>query len=304
MGGYTRGTGPDTAADGTPAGRPGFIGREFLEIGTLLFAAGAAHLLILALGHSDIGAPVLVGVGAALIIVSSCHRWRRHRTGATATPDVGDAADPARRIDARDAAGPDVPGDPSARSAARHGRERLWRMRVGVSDVPGGLAALTAQLARLGVDIRLLHVHPGGAEAIDEFYASVPSDVEPDRLRAALVRAGGRDAVIEPADAHELSDTASRALSLAAGLVAGTATLPRSLAALSGAGGVEHQAVAPPGLTADGLSGERMALASPEGGVLVLSRPGMPFTAVEFARCRALVDVAGSLHSLPRPDRY
>ncbi|MFC3996868.1 amino acid-binding protein [Nocardiopsis sediminis] len=301
MGGYTHGTGPDTAADGTGVGRPGFLGREFLEIGTLLFAAGAAHLLVLALGHSDFGAPTLVGVGAALIIVSSFHRWRRHRTHTHAA----DPAESAGRADALRGAGRDAPADPFPRSAARHGPERLWRMRVGVSDVPGGLAALTAQLARLGVDIRLLHVHPGGGdEAIDEFYASVPSDVEAERLRAALVRAGGRDAVIEPADAHELSDTASRALSLAAGLIAGTATLPRSLLSLSGARDVEHHAAAPPGMTADELSGERMAVTSPEGGVLVLSRPGMPFTAVEFARCRALADVAGSLHSRLHPDRH
>lgn len=254
-------------------GRPGFLGREFLELGTLLFAAGAAHLLVLSLGHSDNGGRLLIMLGAVLLLVSALHRWRRHRARLAA----------ARR--------------PRRGSVSGRGGDRLWRIRAAVADVPGGLAALTAQIARLGVDIRLMQVHPGDTEAIDEFYVSAPLRVGADRIRAAVTRAGGREPVVEPADVHELSDTTSRALSLAAGIVNGTETLERALAALSGAHEVDRLGEPAEGPYEDDLAGTAMTLSAPQGGVLVVRRAGAPFTPVEFARCRALVQVTASLES-------
>ncbi|RCV48968.1 amino acid-binding protein [Marinitenerispora sediminis] len=248
-----------------------------MEIGALLLTAGAAHLLVLTLGHHGHGPPLLVTAGAGFILVGFLHRWRTHRRALTPRP-----AAPAPLP---------WPRDPMA----EEGAETLWRIRVGVADVPGGLATLTTQLARLGVNIRLMQVLPGYVDAVDEFLASVPRHVARERLADAVVRAGGRDPVIEPADAHELIDTTSRTLALVAELVTEPGTLSAALLSLTGADTVARLSRPPEGLAADEVSGPVMCLAAPGGGVLVLRRAGVPFGPVEFARCRALVDVAALL---------
>ncbi|MBB5996341.1 hypothetical protein [Streptomonospora salina] len=261
-----------------PAPR-GFFGQELVDVGGLLLAAGAAHLLVLSLGHSDLGGRLLAAAGAVLLAASTLHRWRAHRTGA--------------RTYGRGPAAPHGRASPAPEPAAG-GRERLWRVRVAVDDVPGGLAALTAQMARHGVDIRLLQVHPAGEEAVDELYVSAPAGIGADALGEAAARAGGRRPAVEPADVHDLTDTATRALSLLAGLAAGRTRLEEALGAVSGAGTVEHRPAPPPGLEAEDVRGTRISLPDPGGGVLVLNR-AVAFTPVEFARCRALVQAAGCL---------
>ena len=264
--------GADTVSPETTIGtaeRHGFLGREALEIGALLLAGGAAHLLVIALGHSEGGGALLIGLGAAMVLISSAHRWRRHHGGTRPSARV-------RR--ARDAGG-----------------ERLWRLRVAVEDLPGGLAALTARLAELGVDIRLVQVHPGAGRAVDDFYLTAPAWVGPDRLRGAVLRAGGRDPVVEPAEVRELSDTTSRALSLAATAAAGGVEPADALAALVGADGAVHRPAPLEGEPAEGLAGTAMTLAAPEGGTLTLYREQVPFTPVEFARCRAFVQAIAVL---------
>lgn len=272
MGGNEYRTGGDRT-DYPPG--PGFFGREFVELGTLLFAAGAAHLLVLSVGHSDYGARSLMALGALLLFVSAVHRWFRYRA---ATPR------PPHRTGAEREEG---------------GAERLWRLRVGMADLPGGLAALTAAIARLGVDIRFVQIHPGDSEVIDEFYVTAPAGVSADRLRAAVRSAGGRDPAVEPADVHELSDTTSRTLSLVSGMAAGTVPLERALTALSRAREVRREAAPQDGSEIEGLSGTTMTVPAPEGGIFVLRRDGFPFTAVEFARCRALAQVAAAIAVRP-----
>ncbi|MDT0303815.1 ACT domain-containing protein [Streptomonospora wellingtoniae] len=263
----------------------GFLGQELVDVGGLLLAAGAAHLLVLSLGHSDYGGRMLAAAGAALLAVSTLHRWRRHRAGGRA-PGGRPAAPQGGAAGHGGAALPE---------AARAERERLWRVRVAVDDVPGGLAALTAQMARHGVDIRLLQVHPAAGEAVDDLYVTAPAGAGAEVLREAAVRAGGRRPVVEPADVRDLADTAARALSLLAGLVGGQASLPEVLASVSGARDVARRPAPPPGLEAEDLRRTEMTLPDPEGGVLLLRRE-IPFTPVEFARCRALVRAAACLH--------
>ncbi|MUL40706.1 hypothetical protein FZ103_05840 [Streptomonospora sp. PA3] len=255
-----------------------------VEVGGLLLAAGAAHLLVLSLGHSDHGGVLLVATGAALLGISMLHRWRAHRA---ARPVGAGAAGTLRR---------------APHAAGAEASDRLWRVRVAVDDVPGGLAALTAQMAQRGVDIRLLQIHPAGDEAVDDLYVAAPAGVGADVLRDAAARAGGRRPVVEPADVRDLTDTAARTLSLVAGLVGGDADLAAVLAAVAGTGDVEHRSAPPRDLEEEDLRRTVMCLPAPEGGVLVLRRR-VAFTPVEFARCRAVVHTAAGLQARLRRER-
>ncbi|KOX08804.1 ACT domain-containing protein [Nocardiopsis sp. NRRL B-16309] len=300
--------------------RPGFLGREALDLGILLLAAGAAHVVVLSLGHSDGGVGVLIAVGVLLLAVSGMHRWHRQRAAHAARRRL-------RRGGPTGPTGSTAPVDPLPAPLHDHADDRLWSVRVTVADVPGGLAALTSRFAALGVDIRLMQVHPGGPEAIDEFFVNAPARVDEGDLYSAVQGAGVRDVIVRPADVHELSDTTSRTLALVSALITGATTLERSLMALSAAQDVQLLARAPEGMGREDLSGTTMTLPAPGGGVLVVRREGgaapsaggggrrggpprhgdpaggggrrvgVPFTALEFARCRALVHVALSLRA-------
>ncbi|WP_159942601.1 MULTISPECIES: ACT domain-containing protein [unclassified Nocardiopsis] len=276
---------------GTHDHRHGFFGREVLELGTLLLAAGAAHLVVLSLGHSDAGVSLLIAVGLFLLAVSAAHRWHRHRTAVRRRRDSASHT-------ARDGA-PTAPA--AAPVVAASPDDLLWSVRVTVSDVPGGLAALTTRFAALGVDIRLMQVHPTGTDAIDEFFVSAPAHLGAGALHTAVREAGGRDAAVRRADVHELSDTTSRTLTLVSALVGGSATLERSLLLLAAAQDVRRTPGPPEGMAREELSGTAMTLPAPDGAVLTVRRHDVPFTPVEFARCRALVHVAASLRAGPRP---
>ncbi|RKS06753.1 ACT domain-containing protein [Nocardiopsis sp. Huas11] len=283
--------------------RHGFLGREAMDLGILLLAAGAAHVVVLSLGHSDGGVRVLITVGVLLLAVSGLHRWHRQRTAHARRRRLrrGGAAAADGRTGAGSPAGTDRSTGPvGLLPAPGHADDRLWSVRVTLADVPGGLAALTSRFAALGVDIRLMQVHPGGPEAIDEFFVNAPARVGEGHLYDAVQGAGVRDAIVRPADVHELSDTTSRTLALVSSLITGATTLERSLTALSAAREVVRLARPPEGMGREDLSGTTMTLPAPDGGVLVVRREGevaVPFTALEFARCRALVHVAASLHA-------
>ncbi|MCP3015168.1 ACT domain-containing protein [Nocardiopsis dassonvillei] len=299
---------------GTDDHRHGFFGREALDLGTLLLAAGAAHLVVLSLGHSDAGVRVLITVGLLLLAVSAVHRWRRHKAASAPRPPRGSGA-----VNASGSAGPPAGTGPYANGGLTGGDgasrgtgtsentapsgntapsdDLLWSVRATVADVPGGLAALTARFAALGIDIRLMQVHPAGADAVDEFFVSAPAHVGEGDLYTAVREAGGREAAVRRADVHELSDTTSRTLALVSALVTGATTLERSLLSLASARAVEHTAEPPAGAAREDLSGTVMTLPAPDGGVLTVRREVIPFTAVEFARCRALAHVASSLHA-------
>ncbi|MBB4930514.1 hypothetical protein F4561_001334 [Lipingzhangella halophila] len=246
---------------GTALPSQGGLRREVLELAAVFCAGGAAHLVVLTLGHREYGGLVLVAVGTALIAGLLGHRWWRDRRRPAVNHDP-------------------EPGD------------TLWRVRVGVADAPGGLAALTARLARIGVDIRVVHVHPGAGEAVDEFVVTGPPGITPNDLRTEISRAGGRDAVVAPADVHHLSDTTTRALTLAEALLTARIPLEDALTSMSGAHRTTWHPEPATGLGGDELAGASMFLAVHGEGVLVVERDGLPFTPAEFSRCCALVRLA------------
>lgn len=175
----------------------------------------------------------------------------------------------------------------------------LWRMRTTVRDEPGALAALCTALAGESVDILSLQTHPLGTATVDEFLLRAPADLAGTGLTAAVSGAGGTDTWIERADAHDLVDAPTRMLGLATRTALDAAELPlalrqllgrctiRSLPAAPGAG-----RRAPEGVPAEGtLEDTVMRLRAPEGGVITVERPYLPFTPTEFARARALVEL-------------
>ncbi|GAB2450517.1 GNAT family N-acetyltransferase [Streptomyces incanus] len=179
----------------------------------------------------------------------------------------------------------------------------LWRMRTTVRDEPGALAALCTALAGESVDILSLQTHPLGTATVDEFLLRAPADLPGTGLTAAVSGAGGTDTWIERADAHDLVDAPTRMLGLATRTALDAAELPLTLRQLLGrctirslpaAPGAGRQAVE--GVPAEGtLEDTVMRLRAPEGGVITVERPYLPFTPTEFARARALVELDARL---------
>ncbi|MFI9267453.1 GNAT family N-acetyltransferase [Streptomyces werraensis] len=174
----------------------------------------------------------------------------------------------------------------------------LWRMRTTVRDEPGALAALCTALAERRVDILSLQTHPLGAHTVDEFLLRVPAGTD---LAAAVAAGGGTDTWAERADAHDLVDGPTRMLGLAARTATDAAELPLVLRQLLGRCTIRSQpatafgggaaAVPPEGV----LENTVIRLRDPEGGVLTVERPYLPFTPTEFARARALVELDARL---------
>ncbi|MFE0791748.1 GNAT family N-acetyltransferase [Streptomyces mutabilis] len=250
--------------------------------------------------------PVMVLASvAALITTAGFHAWwsRRHghappvddtgaRPPASAAPGNGAGiveASAATGTDAGSGAGSDV-----AESA-------LWRMRTTVRDTPGSLAVLCAALAERQVDILSLQTHPLAEGTVDEFLLRAPGGLTASELAGVVSAAGGADTWTERADAHDLVDAPTRVLGLAARTAQDAAELPlalrqllgrctiRSLPATVGAGTAGD--VPPEGSLEDTV----LRLRAPEGGLISVERPYLPFTPAEFARARALVELDARL---------
>src|SRR5213079_3221463 len=110
----------------------------------------------------------------------------------------------------------------------------LWRLRTTVRDAPGSLAALCGALASAQVDILTLQTHPLSDGAVDEFLVRAPASLTPQQLMRVVGSAGGRNTWLERADAHDLVDTPTRVLGLAARTVLDSAELPLMLRQLLG----------------------------------------------------------------------
>ncbi|MGW0495799.1 GNAT family N-acetyltransferase [Streptomyces sp. NPDC003007] len=182
------------------------------------------------------------------------------------------------------------------------GANTLWRMRTTVQDEPGSLATLCAALAGQRVDILSLQTHPLAEGTVDEFLLRGPAGLPAAGITAAVESAGGADTWIERADAHDLVDAPTRILGLAARTALDAAELPLALRQLLGRCTIRSQpARAGAGRAADGLPVEGalddtvMRLRAPEGGVITVERPYLPFTPTEFARARALVELDARL---------
>ncbi|CAL9628454.1 GNAT family N-acetyltransferase [Streptomyces sp. Tu 3180] len=215
---------------------------------------------------------------AARCAVALRTRWARRHGHAPPASDTGGARPP----------------------SAAAGDRVLWRMRTTVKDEPGSLAALCTALAERRVDILSLQAHPLGEDTVDEFLLRAPAGTD---LTAAVSRAGGSDTWIERADAHDLVDAPTRVLGLAARTAQDTAELPLALRQLLGRCTIRSLPAAPagghgraPAVPVEGtLENTVMRLRAPEGGVITVERPYLPFTPTEFARARALVDLDARL---------
>ncbi|MFF6915048.1 GNAT family N-acetyltransferase [Streptomyces sp. NPDC012466] len=182
------------------------------------------------------------------------------------------------------------------------GANTLWRMRTTVQDEPGSLATLCAALAGQRVDILSLQTHPLAEGTVDEFLLRGPAGLPAAGITAAVESAGGADTWIERADAHDLVDAPTRILGLAARTALDAAELPLALRQLLGRCTIRSQPAPagagrePGGLPVEGaLDDTVMRLRAPEGGVIIVERPYLPFTPTEFARARALVELDARL---------
>lgn len=189
-------------------------------------------------------------------------------------------------------------------------------MRTTVRDEPGSLAALCTALAGQRVDILSLQTHPLAEGTVDEFLLRAPAEVAASDVTGAVAQAGGTRTWIERADAHDLVDAPTRILGLATRTALDSAELPLALRQLLGRCSIRSLPAGAVGV--DGADAEvpaegalanvegapentMMRLRAPEGGVITVERPYLPFTPTEFARARALVELDAQLGPrLPR----
>ncbi|MEK0101145.1 GNAT family N-acetyltransferase, partial [Streptomyces sp. A475] len=141
-----------------------------------------------------------------------------------------------------------------------------------------------------------------GEGTVDEFLLRAPQELPAAELTRVVSRAGGSGPWIERADAHALVDAPTRILGLATRTALDAAELPLALRQLLGrctirslpatqTSGRRTQSAPVEGA----LEGTVMRLRAPEGGVITVERPYLPFTPTEFARARALVELAARL---------
>jgi GNAT superfamily N-acetyltransferase len=215
------------------------------------------------------------------VVASLWTRWSR-RHGHAPPPDEDGARPPS-------AAGAEAA--PGVEDSA------LWRMRTTVRDEPGSLAALCTALAGLRVDILSLQTHPLADGTVDEFLLRAPGALAVADLSGAVTAAGGSATWCERADAHDLVDAPTRVLGLATRTAVDAAELPLALRQLLGRCTIRSlPAPAATEVPAEGVLEETgMRLRTPEGGVIGIERPYLPFTPTEFARARALVELDARL---------
>ncbi|WP_374200617.1 GNAT family N-acetyltransferase [Streptomyces sp. ATCC 21386] len=183
------------------------------------------------------------------------------------------------------------------------GATLMWRMRTTVKDEPGSLAALCTALAELRVDILSLQTHPLAEGTVDEFLLRAPEELSATEIGRAVSESGGTGTWMERGDAHDLVDAPTRILGLATRTALDAAELPlalrqllgrctiRSLPATAPGSGRAQEGVPVEGVLEDTV----MRLRAPEGGVITVERPYLPFTPTEFARARALVELDARL---------
>ncbi|MET9446831.1 GNAT family N-acetyltransferase [Streptomyces cinerochromogenes] len=272
--------------------------RDVVELAALFTAVAVADAVANLIGHGPDGPALLVISAVVLAATAGFHVWWSRRHGHA--PPVSDTG--ARPTAETRPAGPS--GQPAAgEDGAREAPGTLWRMRTTVKDEPGSLAALCAALAGRRVDILSLQTHPLADGTVDEFLLRAPGALAAAEITRAVSLAGGTATWIERADAHDLVDVPTRVLGLAARTALDTSELPLALRQLLGrctirslpgapAGGGRGPVPVPVGGV---LEDTVMRLPAPEGGVLTVERPYLPFTPAEFARARALVELDGRL---------
>jgi GNAT superfamily N-acetyltransferase len=271
--------------------------RDVVELAALFTAVAVADGVANLIGHGPDGPALLVISAVVLAATAGFHTWWTRRHGHA--PPAGDTD--ARQLPQEQQAGPS--DDSSATPETVRGQSTLWRMRTTVKDEPGSLASLCTALAERQVDILSLQTHPLAEGTVDEFLLRAPGGLMASELTRVVSLAGGTDTWIERADAHDLVDAPTRVLGLAARTALDAAELPLALRQLLGRCTIRQLPAAPigggrrpEGVPVEGvLEDTLMRLRAPEGGVITVERPYLPFTPTEFARARALVELDARL---------
>ncbi|MCF3130943.1 GNAT family N-acetyltransferase [Streptomyces olivochromogenes] len=271
--------------------------RDVVELAAVFTAVAVADGVANLIGHGPNGPALLVISAIALAATAGFHTWWARRHGhAPPTSDTG-ARPPAEVRQAGPSDGP------AATRGAAAGASALWRMRTTVKDAPGSLATLCTALAGQRVDILSLQTHPLAEGTVDEFLLRAPGELAAAEISRAVAVAGGTSTWIERADAHDLVDAPTRVLGLATRTALDAAELPLALRQLLGRCTIRSLPAKPVGggrppaeVPVEGvLEDTVMRLRAPEGGVITVERPYLPFTPTEFARARALVELDARL---------
>ncbi len=280
--------------------------RDVVELAALFTAVAAADAVANLVGHGPDGPELLLLSAVILLATVGFHTWwaRRHTHAPPGTADTGTGTRSAHAEAGGSGPGSGVPPEtstaPSGDGAGAHAESTtLWRLRTTVRDTPGSLAALCTALAHDRVDILSLQTHPLAEGTIDEFLLRAPTALSAADLTRTVARAGGSGTWIERADAHDLVDAPTRILGLATRTALDAAELPLALRQLLGRCTIRSLPAASVGERAgegtapvEGvLEGTVLRLRAPEGGVITVERPHLPFTPTEFARARALVEL-------------
>ncbi|KDN87383.1 GNAT family N-acetyltransferase [Kitasatospora cheerisanensis] len=245
--------------------------REAVELAAVFAAVAAADLVANVVVHGHDGPVLLLASAAAMLGAALFRGWLAHR-----------------HPPGRDALAP--PGGPAVSSPEESDPPVLWRLRTTVADTPGSLARVCAALAERQVNIVSMQAHPLPDCTVDEFIVRAPAALPRAGLTAAVAAGGGRDIWTDRADAHELVDVPRQVLALATRTALDAAELPVALRQLFGRAAIRQY----PGrgsAAQPGVDGHLMRLPLPNGDLLELSRPNLPFTPTEFARARALVEL-------------
>ncbi|MFJ8537940.1 GNAT family N-acetyltransferase [Streptomyces sp. NPDC093591] len=275
--------------------------RDVIELAALFTAVAAADAVANLIGHGPDGPTLLLVSAAVLVATAGFHTWWARRHGhAPPTGDTGARPRSEKRAGQSDT-GPSDQARDTAETAP--GDSALWRMRTTVKDEPGSLAALCTALAELRVDILSLQTHPLAEGTVDEFLLRTPGGLAAAEITRTVSVAGGAGTWIERADAHDLVDAPTRVLGLATRTALDAAELPLALRQLLGRCTIRSLPAGPAGggrgpepvPTEGALEETVMRLRAPEGGVITVERPYLPFTPTEFARARALVELDARL---------
>ncbi|MFJ5274409.1 GNAT family N-acetyltransferase [Streptomyces sp. NPDC088358] len=283
--------------------------RDLVELAALFTAVAVADAVANLIGHGPDGPALLVISAAALVATAGFHTWWARRHGHAPPPDhtgartLADGRRSGRPEKAEESEETEEATRSGATPEAADGATVLWRMRTTVKDEPGSLAALCTALAHRRVDILSLQTHPLAEGTVDEFLLRAPAGLAASEITRALSRAGGTGTWIERADAHDLVDAPTRVLGLATRTALDAAELPLALRQLLGRCTIRSLPARSPGSgraeegapVEGALEDTVMRLRAPEGGVITVERPYLPFTPTEFARARALVELDARL---------
>ncbi|WP_250029643.1 ACT domain-containing protein [Paractinoplanes maris] len=233
---------------------------DLIEVAAVFFAVGAAHLFVTLLGERAHG-PLMLTASGVIVIAGALlrRRWKKRRTP----------------VPLRHAALPDLLGIPA-------GRSELMRVRTTLPDRPGTLAALSTRLAGRGINILAIQIHPDEHGAVDELLVAVPPDLTADEVVAAVTAGGGEFTEANRADAHDLVDPATRALTVARHATTGAITLDDAVHSLFGADLTSARPAAPAHVA---------ALHDAGGDERFLVRRSPAFTPTEISRAQALLDL-------------